>query len=545
MQIMETGIPTVIALNMMDEVASSGTTINSEKLSDMFGVDVVPVIARSGSGMDALMAAVEKTVTSHATPKHLDVYTTIANAAKNASADDAEEEQANLRYDVIGEVVKNAVHKDASVLRTHLSTTDKIDSVLTSRFFALPLFAVIMYFLFACTFSENFLFIPNFPSPGVWLSGVVETAWQFLTEALAGIIESGGAAAWAHSLVIDGIMAGLGAVIGFMPLVLVLFMLMSILEDCGYMARVAFVMDRIFRRFGLSGRSFIPLLMGFGCSVPALMATRTLESDKDRKITIMITSFMSCGAKLPIYLMFVSTLFTHSNQTRIIFSIYVLGMFVAVLAALFLNKVVFKSSESNFIMELPPYRLPTLRSVGIHSWEKVRGFAVKAGTIIFCATVIIWLLSNFNLGGMCDMEESFLAAIGRVLKWIFYPLGFGTDWRPAVGIITGWIAKENIVATFAQLFAHISDKEALEALLSGEATLPAIADVFTKVSAYAYMAFNLFCMPCFAAVGAIKREMKTLKWTLAAVGFQMTTAYIVALIINVAGSLIAGHAIFN
>ena len=545
MQIMETGVPTVIALNMMDEVRASGTTIDATALAELFGVQVVPVVARNGTGLDALMEAVQKTIAQQKAPKRLPVYDQTAALAKSGGApDEAEEKQADLRYQFIGEAVKNAVRKDVSVKRTHLTVTDKIDSVLTNRIVALPIFAAIMYVLFACTFSENFLFVPELPSPGVWLAGLAEAGWGWLTDTLAGLIENSGASEWAYSLVIDGIMEAFGAIIGFLPLVLVLFLLMSVLEDCGYMARVAFVMDRIFRKFGLSGRSFIPLLMGFGCSVPACMATRTLESEKDRKITVMILPWFSCGAKLPIYLMFVATMFA-DNPTPVIFSIYFMGMAVGILGALFLNKVVFKAGESNFIMELPPYRLPTLRSVGIHSWEKIKGFAIKAGTIIFGATILIWLLSNFNFGGMADMEESFLASIGRAIKWLFYPLGFGTDWRPAVGILTGWIAKENIVTTFAQLYANITDEAVLEALQAGEETLPALSEVFSKVTAYAYMAFNLFCMPCFAAVGAIKRELITVKWTLRAVGFQMAAAYLVALLINIAGSLITGAAIFK
>lgn len=323
---------------------------------------------------------------------------------------------------------------------------------------------------------------------------------------------------------------------GFLPLVLVLFLLLSFLEDSGYMARVAFVMDRIFRHFGLSGRSFIPMLMGFGCSVPALMASRTLESDKDRKITMMITPFMSCGAKLPIYAMFAATLFADANQTAIVFSVYMLGIVVAILSALILNKFAFKSDTSNFIMELPQYRVPTLKSVLIHAWEKVKGFAVKAGTVIFASTVLIWFLSSFNFNGMCDMEDSLLASVGNAIKWIFAPLGWA-DWRASVGVVTGWIAKENIVATFGQLFGGVSD-EMVEAVMAGEEALPAIGEVFNQVSAYSYMAFNLLCMPCFAAVGAIRREMGSWKWTLRAVGFQMLTAYVVALLIHVVGNVI-------
>jgi ferrous iron transport protein B len=303
------------------------------------------------------------------------------------------------------------------------------------------------------------------------------------------------------------------------------------------MARVAFVMDRLFRHLGLSGKSFIPLLMGFGCSVPALMASRTLESDKDRKITMMITPFMSCGAKLPIYAMFAATLFAGSNKTIIVFSIYMLGLVIAIISALLLNKFAFKGETSNFIMELPQYRIPTGKSILIHGWDKVKGFAIKAGTIIFVSTVLIWLLSNFNFTGMVDMEDSFLASIGNAIKFIFAPLGFA-DWRASVGVVTGWIAKENIVATFGQLFGGIGDEATIEAISSGAQALPEIRDVFTQVSAYSYMAFNLLCMPCFAAVGAMKREMVSWKWTLKAISFQMVVAYIVALIINTLGNLI-------
>ena len=583
LQIMETRIPMVVALNMMDEVAARGDKIDCEKLSSTLGIPVVPIVARSGKGMHELMDAAIQVAKSGHKPEKVELFDDeLANAidsiadilggtdsdennwkaiklvendevvgktvpedkksaietlvkAANKNADgDAEAKIADYRYRYISEVVKSCVKKGH---RTNQETkSDKLDKILTNRILALPIFAGVMYLLFACTFSENFLFIEGLPSPGVWLAGVVEGLWGALTGVLEAGLEAAGASEWAFSLVIDGVMEGIGAVVGFLPLVLVLFLLLSFLEDSGYMARVAFVMDRIFRHFGLSGRSFIPMLMGFGCSVPALMASRTLESDKDRKITMMITPFMSCGAKLPIYAMFAVTLFADSNQTAIIFSVYMLGIAVAILSALILNKFAFKSDTSNFIMELPQYRIPTLKSVLIHAWEKVKGFAVKAGTIIFASTVLIWLLSNFNFSGMCDMEESFLASIGNAIKWIFVPLGFA-DWRASVGVVTGWIAKENIVATFGQLFGGVNE-ETVEAVMAGEQALPAISEVFTKVSAYSYMAFNLLCMPCFAAVGAIRREMGSWKWTLRAVGFQMLTAYIVALIINTAGSLI-------
>jgi ferrous iron transport protein B len=583
-QIMETQIPMVVALNMMDEVESRGDKIDCKKISDILGVPVVPIVARSGKGLKELMDIAIDTAKASKRPKVLQIFdSNIDNAIERVAdlLDDKKEEDriwkaikliegdeivtqnlpdnkidavaklvqeaekdadgdteakiADLRYQFIAKVVKDSVKKSKI---GHVETnSDKLDKVLTNRFFALPIFGVVMYMLFAVTFSENFLLIEGLPSPGIWLAGLVEEGWGALTGLIEALLTSAGASDWAFSLVIDGIMAGIGAVAGFMPLVLVLFLLLSFLEDSGYMARVAFVMDRLFRHFGLSGKSFIPLLMGFGCSVPALMASRTLESDKDRKITMMITPFMSCGAKLPIYAMFAATLFADSNKTIIVFSIYMLGLVVAVISALLLNKFAFNGEVSNFIMELPQYRIPTVKSIAIHGWEKVKGFAIKAGTIIFAATVIIWLLSNFNFSGMTDMENSFLASIGNAIKFVFIPLGFN-DWRAAVGVVTGWIAKENIVATFGQLFSGIEDEAVIESIMSGEQALPGLKDVFTNVSAFSYMAFNLLCMPCFAAVGAIKREMGSWKWTLRAVGFQMLTAYVVALIINVVGNMI-------
>jgi len=582
LQIMETGIPMVIALNMMDEVEARGDKIDCEELSELLGMPVIPVVARSGRGLQTLMEAAIAVAEEHRKPKPSEWFDNelkstiteiaeclgdgdlderlwkaikllenddvVAKSIEEAKADsvrklievanksmggDVEATIADDRYQYIGKLIKQCVRK---AQREHVETrSDKIDKILTNRILALPVFAAVMYVMFACTFSENFLFVEGLQSPGKWLEGMVGDLWGLFADSVSGAVEGMGASEWAVGLV-TSCLDGVGSVVGFLPLVLVLFLLLSFLEDSGYMARVAFVMDRIFRHFGLSGRSFIPMLMGFGCSVPALMASRTLESDKDRKITMMITPFMSCGAKLPIYAMFAATLFTDSNQTMIVFSIYMLGIVVAIFGALILNKFAFKSDVSHFIMELPQYRVPTAKSVMIHAWEKVKGFAMKAGTVIFASTVLIWFLSNFNFSGMCDMEESLLASIGNGIKWIFAPLGWA-DWRASVGVVTGWIAKENIVATFGQLFGGVSD-EMVEAVMAGEEALPAIGEVFNRVSAYSYMAFNLLCMPCFAAVGAIKREMGSWKWTLRAVGFQMATAYVVALLINIVGNLL-------
>ena len=577
LQILETGIPTVVALNMMDEVESSGTKIDIDKISKALGVKVVPIVARNGKNIDLLMNEVKKV--SKEKNKELNIYSKdvedfladilsqindndnlnqrvnprwrsiklleedpieseklssdmknkiepIVSKANEKLNGDAEGEIADQRYKFISNVVSKSVQKQVKKDGSRVETTsDKIDKILTNRIIAIPAFLVIMYGLFKITFGEGPLGI------GVWLQTIVGDFWDGpLTETILTSIENMGASEWALSLVGDGILAGLGGVISFLPQILVLFLLMSILEDSGYMARVAFVMDKLFRRFGLSGKSFIPLLMGFGCSVPAVMASRTLENERDRKITIAITPFMSCGAKLPIYLMFAATLFAGSNQTVVVYSIYMLGLVVAVISALILSKFVFKGEASNFIMELPQYRIPTLRSVLIHAWEKVKGFVIKAGTIILGSTILIWFLSNFNLGGMCEMEDSILATIGRSIQWIFAPLGFG-NWKASVAVVTGWIAKENIVSTFGVLYGA-SDAIA-EAAMEGSAAIPGVAAAFTKAAAFSYMAFNLLCMPCFAAVGAIKKEMGNWKDTLKTIGFQMLVAWIVAFIVYI------------
>ena len=575
LQILETEIPTIVALNMMDEVENSGTKIDIDKISKHLGVKVVPIVARSGKNVDLLMEEVKKV--SNEKNKDLKVYSkdvedfleeilrhiddneiqminprwrsiklleedsieseklseetkkkieSILNRANEKLNGDAEGEIADQRYKFISNVVGKSVKKKEKVDGKRVETTsDKIDKILTNRIIAIPAFLVIMYGLFSITFGEGPLGI------GVYLQTLVCDFWDGpLTETILTSLQNMGASEWALSLVGDGILAGLGGVVSFLPQILVLFLLMSVLEDSGYMARVAFVMDKIFRKFGLSGKSFIPLLMGFGCSVPALMASRTLENEKDRKITMMITPFMSCGAKLPIYLMFAATLFANSNQTLIIYSIYMLGLVVAVISALILSKFVVKGEASNFIMELPQYRIPTLRSVFIHGIEKVKGFAIKAGTVILASTILIWLLSNFNFSGMCEMEDSILASIGRGIQWIFAPLGFG-NWKASVGVVTGWIAKENIVSTFGVLFG--ASDAITEAAMEGSAAIPGVAAAFTKAAAFSYMAFNLLCMPCFAAVGAIKKEMGSWKDTLMTVGFQMLVAWIVAFLVYI------------
>ena len=580
LQILETGVPTVIALNMIDEVEKRGDKIDAKKLSEILGVPVIPTCGRNGKGTDELMKAAVEAAKKGTGVKLAKIY----------DKGDSEEVIADKRYKYIAEIVKQTVVKASKAVagKAEETVSDKIDKILTNRFLALPIFAVVMYIMFACALSENFLFL-GINGPGRWLESLVGTVWEYLTGLVAGGLEAAGAADWAMGLVVDGIFGGIGAILGFMPLVLVLYVLMAFLEDSGYMARVAFVMDRIFRRFGLSGRSFIPLLMGFGCSVPAIMATRTLESEKDRRITAIITGMVPCGAKLPIFAMF-SAIFFPKHTTLIMFTIYMSSIIVAIIVSLLMNKIMFKSAVSNFIMELPQYRWPTVKSVLMLGWEKVKGFGVKAGTVILLSTILIWVLSNFNLGSlngknlkeseaageeptvMCAMDDSFMASIGNFIAPIFKPLGFG-EWRPAVGVVTGWIAKENVVVTFAQLYSDDTSEEYLaeffgkmsaeeleelgfengeydpeaapdiysEGILfegADENALPTMKkDIRTPNAALAYMLFNLLCMPCFAAVGSMTRELKTWKKTLGGVGIQMGTAYIVALLVYWIGFL--------
>ncbi len=643
LQIIDTKIPMVVAINMMDEVEAQGDKIDCNKLSELLGIPVLPIIARSGQGIDELMDRAVEVAENKTLAKELEVFDDnivsatkliyevlhsgysgqagdaeaisaelewqafklvendeiileslsdsqrievekIIQAAEKYGDGDLEARIADLRYQLIEKLTKQAVKKHRNL---HFETrSDKLDKILTNRVLAIPIFAVIMYLLFSITFSENFLFIDGLLGPGMWLAGLAENLWGVFADAVAGLIS--GASPMLQSLVMDGIIAGLGAVIGFIPLVWVLYILISFLEDCGYMARIAFVMDRVFRRFGLSGRSFIPLLMGFGCSVPAIMATRTLDSEKDRTITTIITGFMPCGAKLPIFAMFVSTFFADGNKTLVTYSLYMLSIIVAIIVSLVLNKLIYKSKESNFIMELPRYRIPTLKSIGIHGWEKVKDFAVKAGTTIFVSTIIIWSLSNLNMDSfngvnaannedgsiMSEMDDSFLASVGNLVAPIFKPLGFG-EWRPTVGVATGWVAKEMVVVSMAQLYNDDLSPEYLEQYFSqydgdeleelgfkdgkysedvafdiyservlwegaDENALSSMKkDIKTKAAAYSYMVFNLLCMPCFAAVGSMKRELKTWKRTGGAIGVQMLTAYIVSFIIYSVGTLMA------
>lgn len=437
-------------------------------------------------------------------------------AAAQCEEGDVEAATADLRYHYITKhcspLLKKAPRKET------LTASDKIDRIVTNRILGIPIFALVMFIVFHLTFTENLFFVTDIPGPGTWLAGLVESLVEIATDGMAGLLETAGASDWAVGLVIDGIFAGVGAVLGFLPLVMVLYLFLSLLESSGYMARASFIMDRLLRRFGLSGKSFVPMIMGFGCSVPAISATRTLENDRDRRVTIMLIPFMSCGAKLPIYALIAPAVFPNRSDVAV-FGMYFLGIIVAIIAGVVLKNTTFKGDVSPFIMELPAYRLPTLKSIGVHLWEKFKGFATKVGTIITVSTIVIWFLANFGFDSGFGMVEpnsaqSILGYVGNALKFIFMPLGFvsGPDgWKMAVAVITGLIAKEAVVSTMGQLYIPgsedvIEDEGAaanLTALLATTMTIP---------SALSSMAWNLLSIPCMAAVGAISQEMNSRKW---------------------------------
>lgn len=571
-QILEIGIPVVIALNMMDIVNKNGDKIDTQKLAATLGCEIVETTALKGKGskevaQKAISLVNSKSITkaqhcfnqkvekslnqiaenvSSSVPEDLKRWYSIkfferdekALAKANLSSslkssletiisecekefdDDAESIITNERYEYINKVVKNCVHKKSD---NKMSTSDKIDQVVTNRWLALPIFAIIMFGVYYIAVTSL---------------GTIATDWindTFFGEIVQGNVSDWlanvGAADWLQSLIVDGIIGGVGSVLGFVPQIMILFLLISILEDCGYMARVAFIMDRIFRKFGLSGKSFIPMLIGSGCSVPAVMASRTIENDRDRKMTIILTPFIPCSAKLPIFALMVGALFP--TRPWVAPSMYFLGIIMVIVSGIILKQTpLFTGEPAPFVMELPQYHVPSFKGVLIHMWERGKAFIVKAGTVIFVGCSIIWFLQSFNFGmQMVDAEESILASIGKVIAPIFAPLGFG-NWQSTVAILTGFLAKENIVATFGILFGI------------GEATeenpdlILQISSIFTTVSAYAFMVFNLFAAPCFAAIGAIKREMGSVKWTLIAISYQTCLAYIMALIINQIGSAI-------
>ena len=450
--------------------------------------------------------------------------------------DDAESIITNQRYSYINGVVDKAVKKKARV--EHLTASDKIDQIVTNRVLALPIFALVMFLMYSLSMGTSI-------ADGGWAIGTFATDWtndvlfgEIVPGALGGFLESIGVAGWLYGLIMDGIVAGVGAVLGFVPQMLVLFFLLSILEDVGYMSRVAFIMDRIFRRFGLSGKSFIPVLVGTGCGVPGVMASRTIEHERDRRMTIMTTCFIPCGAKMPIIGLIAGAMFGGSSLVAV--SAYFIGMAAIICSGVILKKTkLFAGDPAPFVMELPAYHVPAWGNVFRATWERGWSFIKRAGTVILAATVILWFLQGFGFengafGMVEDQDNSVLAAIATKVAWIIAPLGFG-NWRATVASVSGLIAKENVVGTFGVLY-HFGG----ELSENGDEIWAAVAQDYTALSAYAFMIFNLLCAPCFAAMGAIKREMNNAKWTWFAIGYQCGFAYLIALMINQFGNAFTG-----
>lgn len=594
-QLTELGIPVVAAINMMDVVVKNGDKINTAELSRALGCKVIEISALKGNGiMEAAEAAIDaagngKTVPMHTfsgTVEHalahieeaavhglpeekqrwyaiklferddkvleqlnlresvLSHIETDIKAAEEEMEDDAESIITNERYLYIGSIIKGCLKKKSA---GKLTNSDKIDKIVTDRFLGLPIFAAIMFLVYyismvtvgasATDWANDGLFGDGFYLPGIGSAAYEEASeaygvWVPGIPVLVGnALEAAGVADWLAGLINDGIVAGVGAVLGFVPQMLVLFLLLAFLEACGYMARIAFVLDRIFRKFGLSGKSFIPMLIGTGCGVPGIMASRTIENERDRRMTIMTTTFIPCGAKVPFISMVAGAVF--GGSAWVATSAYFVGMAAIIISGIMLKKTkMFSGDPAPFVMELPAYHMPAAGNVLRSMWERGWSFIRKAGSIILLSTIVIWFMTyfgftseGFRMLGEEEMDQSLLAAVGSAVAWIFIPLGWG-NWQAAVATITGLVAKENIVGTMSIFYPG---------------GWPEIGANFSMAAGYSFLVFNLLCAPCFAAIGAIKREMNSAKWTWFAIGYQCGLAYAAALIVYQIGSAFMGN----
>ena len=574
-QIMELGIPVIMAVNMIDILEKTGDKIHLDKLSKKLGCEVVAISALKGTGIkeaankavklaqkkqtaeavhefskdaEAIIDKVEYKLTG-IVPEEQKRFFAIKllekddkikdqmKATIDVSAeikemedkfdDDTESIITNERYVYISSIIGDCLTK--SKAKGELTTSDKIDRIVTNRWLALPIFAVIMWIVYYVSVTTVGAFVTD------WTNDVL--FGEIIPPAIEKLLVSVNCAAWLQGLILDGIVAGVGAVLGFVPQMLVLFIFLAFLESCGYMARVAFIMDRIFRKFGLSGKSFIPMLIGTGCGVPGVMASRTIENDRDRKMTIMTTTFIPCGAKLPIIALIAGALFDGASWVAP--SAYFVGIAAIICSGIILKKTkMFAGDPAPFVMELPAYHMPTVGNVLRSMWERGWSFIKKAGTIITLSTILLWFLMSFGWVdgsfGMLEAEQlndSILASIGNVIAPLFAPLGWG-DWKMAVAAVTGLIAKENVVGTFGILFGFAEVAE------DGTEIWGQLAGSMTAVAAYSFLVFNLLCAPCFAAMGAIKREMNNAKWFWFAIGYQTLLAYVVSLCIYQIGTLI-------
>ena len=595
-QLIELGLPVVVAVNMIDLVRKNGDTISLNKLGEALGCEVVEMSALKGEGgmaaaekavalaqrkqtgelphvftgsVEHALAHIEESIQGKVSAGYLRWYAIkvferdqkvmeelgldpglkahleehIADCEKELD-DDAESIITNQRYSYINSVVTKAVKKKAA--KGSLSISDKIDQIVTNRILALPIFAAVMFCIYAIAMGTSIA------DGGVGI-GTFGTDWandtlfgEIVPNFFDSVLTSLGVSGWLYGLILDGIVAGVGAVLGFVPQMLVLFLLLAILEDVGYMARVAFIMDRIFRRFGLSGKSFIPMLVATGCGVPGIMASRTIEQDRDRKMTIMTTGFIPCGAKMPIIGLFAGAVFGGSALVAV--SALFIGIAAVVISGIMLKKFkAFAGEPAPFVMELPAYHAPSASNVLRATWERGWSFIKRAGTVILLSTIVLWFLQGYGFtdgvfGPVEDNNTSLLAAIGNAIAWIFYPLGWTGDmaWKATVASFTGLIAKENVVGTMATLY-HFAG----EVSENGEEIWALVGADFGAITAYSFMIFNLLCAPCFAAMGAIKREMNNAKWTAFAIGYMCVFAYVISLIVYQLGGLITGAASFS
>ena len=582
-QLMELGIPVVMAINMMDVVKKNGDQINTKILSERLGCEVVSISALKGEGIkeasskaarlarmndaaspvhefapevEAALDEIETMLTEvpeeqkrfyaiklferddkiEEQLKHVPEVEDIIAAVEKEYDDDAESIITNERYNYITSVIRDSLVKSR---KEKLTTSDKIDRIVTNRWLALPIFAAVMWNVYYVSVSTVGAWATDWANDGLFGDGFRLFGMDVpgIPVIIGNALDAVNCAGWLQSLILDGIVAGVGAVLGFVPQMLVLFIFLAFLEACGYMARVAFIMDRIFRKFGLSGKSFIPMLIGTGCGVPGIMASRTIENDRDRKMTIMTTTFIPCGAKLPIIALIAGALF--GGASWVAPSAYFVGIAAIICSGIILKKTrMFAGEPAPFVMELPAYHMPTVGNVLRSMWERGWSFIKKAGTIILLSTIFIWFTSNFGLadgrfGMVEDLSDGFLAMIGRGIAWIFAPLGWG-DWKSAVAAITGLVAKENVVGTFGILYGFAEVAE------DGAEVWGTLASSMTAVAAYSFLVFNLLCAPCFAAMGAIKREMNNAKWFWFAIGYQTLLAYAVSLCVFQFGSLLTG-----
>lgn len=523
-QLLELGAPVVLALNMIDEVKKKGYRIDFEKLSRMLGIDVVPITAAKGTGVDNLLEKVSARIKRESNPSpqysaFSEYNTTIKREIQALDTEEGAELLIQARYDFIDGVLGECLIKTKKE-RTTLS--DRFDTIVTHKVLGIPIFLGFLYLMFQFTFAWV----------GQPLADLLETFFlDELAPAVETLLQSLGAAGWLKSLIIDGIIGGVGGVVTFVPLIFALFLFIAVLEDSGYMSRVAFIMDRGMRRIGLPGKAFIPMVVGFGCTVPAVMATRTLENDRDRKFTMLLVPFMSCGAKLPVYALFAAALFP-GNETNVVFSLYLLGIVAAVIMGVLFKNTLFRGEEALFVMELPPYRMPVLRSLVLRVWDRGKEYLQKAGTIIFAMSVVVWFLSSFNLEGPADIADSLLAVLGKALAPLFAMNGFGS-WQASVALLTGLVAKEVVVATMGVVYGV--------AELAGGAPMQigtVLSQHFSALSAYAFMVFVLLYTPCLAVIAVMRKEFASWKWTIFAIFYQLSVAWVVSAMIYQGGRLL-------